>query len=111
MREGALISRFASDGLRGIVVSFDILDSSWPLSPSFPLFFTAALRDLGRQESGVNSGIRSGDLVQARPGGLVEKLYHQFPNGTIKVESLNKDGLLRWRAGDDLGVHQFRYLQ
>ncbi len=108
VREGALISRFASEGLRGIVISFDILDSGWPLSPSFPLFFTAALSDLGRLESGVNSGIRSGDLVQVRPGRELETLFHRLPNGSTKMEPLNRDGLLRWRAGDELGIHRFQ---
>ncbi|MAJ27896.1 hypothetical protein CBD41_00655 [bacterium TMED181] len=108
VREGALISRFAAEGLRGLVVSFDILESSWPLSPSFPLFFTAALRDLGRQGSGINSGVRSGELVEARPYGDLEKLYHFSPDGEWRSRSLTRDGRLQWRATDELGVHRFQ---
>lgn len=108
VREGALISRFASEGVRGIVVSFDILESGWPLSPSFPLFFTAALRDLGRQSSGINSGVRSGDLVEARPGGQNAELFHVDPAGIIQSRPLDKDGRLQWRASDQLGVHRFQ---
>ena len=108
VREGALISRFASEGVRGIVVSFDILESSWPLSPSFPLFFTATLRDLGRQSSGINSGVRSGDLVEARPGGETRELFHIDPAGITRTRSLDRDGRMQWRASDQLGVHRFQ---
>ena len=108
VREGALISRFASEGVRGIVISFDILDSSWPLSPSFPLFFTATLRDLGRQSSGINSGVRSGDLIEARPGGEKQQLFHIDPVGITQSRSLDRDGRLQWRATDQLGVHRFQ---
>ncbi|MFP4497460.1 MAG: vWA domain-containing protein [Vulcanimicrobiota bacterium] len=36
-------------GYRGIHVNFDLLDSNWPLDPSFPIFFANIINYLGNQ--------------------------------------------------------------
>lgn len=109
-REGSIISRFSTKNLRGLVVSFDIFESSWPLSPSFPFFVDAALRDLGRLNNGINSGLRSGDLLEIEPGVGIDRLDHKWPSGKITGLSLEDAGFARLRLIDELGVHHFHGL-
>lgn len=105
-REGALLARFNLGDVRGIAVAFDVLASPWPLTPSFPFFVEAALRDLARVSSGIESGIRSGDLIEVFAGAGVSRAVLTDPSGVQEVEiPVLPEGVLRTSAGDELGIH------
>ncbi|MGE4619982.1 MAG: VWA domain-containing protein [Planctomycetota bacterium] len=109
-REGALIARVSGEGVRGIVVAFDVLDSPWPLTPSFPFFVDGALRDLARIDSGIESGLRSGDFIEVAVGAGVSEAILVNPTEEIeqKVPVL-AGGIVRIKAGDELGVHRLKW--
>ncbi len=111
-REGALIARFIEGDVRGIILAFDVLDSPWPLSASFPFFIEAAIRDLARVGGGISGGLRSGDLIEVNAGGGVSVAKRIFPSGAeedgIPVRS---GGIIRVPAGEELGIHQMKWLQ
>ncbi|MEC9475749.1 MAG: VWA domain-containing protein [Planctomycetota bacterium] len=109
-REGALIARFVADDLRGIVVAFDVLDSPWPLSPSFPFFIDAALRDLARIGGGIESGLHSGELIEvvAGPGVTEARLVNPTLEKETEVPVL-PGGVLRIPADDELGIHRMQW--
>lgn len=109
-REGALISRFVSNDVRGIVVAFDVLDSPWPLSPSFPFFINAALNDLARIGAGIENGLRSGELIEviAGPGVAEAKLTSPDLEKVTPVPVL-PGGVLRIPADDELGIHKMQW--
>ena len=109
-REGALIARFVAEDLRGIVVAFDVLDSPWPLSPSFPFFIDAALHDLARIGGGIESGLHSGELIEvfAGPGVAEARLVNPTQEQEQDVPVL-PGGILRIPAGDELGIHKMQW--
>ena len=80
------------------------------MSPAFPFFVDAALRDLGRVNNGINSGLRSGDLLEIEPGVGIDRLDHKWPSGKITGLSLEDAGFARLRLIDELGVHHFHGL-
>lgn len=109
-REGALIARFSADDVRGIVVAFDVLDSPWPLTPSFPFFVDGALRDLARIAGGIESGIHSGDLIEVTAGaGVTEARLVSPSQETERDVPVLPGGILRIIAGDELGIHEMQW--
>ncbi|HVT13989.1 MAG TPA: BatA and WFA domain-containing protein [Fimbriimonadaceae bacterium] len=57
---GPLVVSSRSGGLRQIYVSFEPLQSDFPLQVSFPIFIANALDDLGGQESANRLAVRAG---------------------------------------------------
>lgn len=109
-REGALLARFHEGDVRGIAVAFDVLDSPWPLTPSFPFFIEAVLRDLARVSHGIESGIRSGDLIEVFGGAGVSRAVLTNPSGESEIEiPVLPEGVLRTPAGEELGIHKMSW--
>ncbi len=109
-REGALIARFSAQDVRGIVVAFDVLDSPWPLTPSFPFFIDGALRDLARIGGGIETGIRSGDLIEVVAGAGVTEARLASPSQETETDvPVLPGGVLRIAAGDELGIYEMKW--
>ena len=109
-REGALIARFSGHDVRGIAIAFDVLSSPWPLTPSFPFFIEASLRDLARIGGGIESGIRSGDLIEVAAGAGARRATLTEPGGVGEREvSMMPGGFLRSPAGDQLGIYAMKW--
>ncbi|MFQ5653746.1 MAG: BatA domain-containing protein [Planctomycetota bacterium] len=108
-RGGALISIFQGPEARGIAVGFDLLDSKWPLKPSFPFFLFNAVRFLGLSEGGAATGIRAGELLSVDGGEAVERYEIERPGGDrVDVEAA-ADGWLRYSGTDRLGAYRIRW--
>lgn len=62
-REGPVIAEVARDGVRHVVVGFDLFESLWPLRVSFPVFIKNVLPTLGLDGTALEAGIayRTGD--------------------------------------------------
>jgi len=55
--EGPVMAELTRDGVRHVVVGFDVFESMWPLRISFPAFFLNALPSLGLDGDVNNAGI------------------------------------------------------
>lgn len=78
---GPAIVEASTPEARCIVVSFDPMQSTWPLQMGFPLFIGASIRSLAEDASDVAGGSQS-------PGGT---LSTRVPAGITEVELVNPD--------------------
>ena len=74
------------------MVSFDPLDSRWPLDLSYPFFLNNAVTYLGANESGIEAGIRGEELlsVEALPG--VKEFRITRPDGEEVIVEADSRG-------------------
>ncbi len=96
-QQGPLIAEVSDPSRRALVVTFDLLQSTWPLDPSFVLFIARGLDYLVGQ-SGDGS---TGDL---RPGGV---LTQRLPAGAANISVKTPDGAGGALVADGTGTVNF----
>ena len=104
-RGGALISAFAQPGARGVVVSFDPVDSTWALDISFPLFMHNAVTFLSEASVGPVVGVRSGELISLRGRRGVPNYKIDRPDGRTDTIEPDREGWMRYAQTDVLGAY------
>lgn len=110
-REGPVIAELSRDGVRHVMVSFDLYESLWPHRVSFPTFIQNTLPTLGLDGGTDSSGLsyRTGEnatLVLATP---IEELTYTGPveltgravGSSITVQSFPFTGLYETDAAVD----------
>lgn len=108
-----LIYAFERDQRQAVVVAFNILDSDWPLRPSFPIFITNSINWLTRLSfSGRAFSHRAGVPVAITPQAGQSKAVVESPSGekteidltqgrTMYFAHTDEAGFFRILAGDE----------
>lgn len=80
-REGPVMAEVTRDGVRHVVVSFDLFESLWPHRISFPVFIKNALDTLGLEGASQNAGIayRAGDNAVVLASKPIDELKYTGP--------------------------------
>ena len=88
-REGPVMAEVTRDGVRHVVVSFDLYESLWPHRISFPVFIKNALPLLGLDGSDQEAGIayRTGENAVVLADTELDKLSYTGPR-TIRARAL-----------------------
>lgn len=105
-RGGALIALFQSPRQRGLVVGFDLLQSTWPTDLSFSLFLHNALGYLAGTEFSVENVVRAGELLTLQAPAVRGGFRLERPDGQRFEQAAEADGWLRSTATDALGPYR-----
>ncbi|MEE8141627.1 MAG: VWA domain-containing protein [Planctomycetota bacterium] len=108
-RGGGLIATFSTVGTRGIVVSFDLGKSRWPLNLSFPLFLFNALQYLTAARTGPDVGVRGEELLSLRAVPGVQRFQIRRPDGEIVTVAADPGGNLHYASTDELGAYRISW--
>ena len=88
-REGPVMAEVTREGVRHVVVSFDLFESLWPLRISFPVFLQNALPALGLDAALTDAGIayRTGENAVVLPDKDIKSLRYTGP-ATINARAI-----------------------
>jgi hypothetical protein len=90
--ETPLIASFIQQKIRGVVIGFDVYDSSWPLRVSFPIFFSNMLDWFMKQERDNLAAIRVGEILSVQTPETLEETYElSGPDGYAKTVGFNEN--------------------
>lgn len=90
--ETPLIASFVQKKIRGVVIGFDVYDSSWPLRVSFPIFFSNMLDWFMKQDRDRLSAISMGEILSVQtPNTPEEKFELTGPEGYAKTVEFNEN--------------------
>jgi uncharacterized protein YegL len=87
-REGPVMAEVTRDGVRHVVVGFDIYESLWPMRISFPVFLQNTLPTLGLDASVTDAGIdyRTGENAVVLADQDLDELTYTGPE-KVKVSA------------------------
>ncbi len=107
-REGPVMAEVTRDGVRHVVVCFDIYESLWPHRISFPVFIKNALPMLGLDGSDQEAGIayRTGENAVVLADTELDRLAYTGPRTinaralgtTLTVDAFPRAGLYETKA-------------
>ncbi|MEM9111768.1 MAG: VWA domain-containing protein [Planctomycetota bacterium] len=110
-REGPVMAEVRREGVRHVVVSFDLFESLWPHSVSFPVFMQNALPILGLDGATDSSGLayRTGENATLMLDGEIDEVTYTGParltgralGTSLTVESFPFVGLYGTKAAVD----------
>ncbi|MFN0059657.1 MAG: vWA domain-containing protein [Planctomycetota bacterium] len=103
--EGGLIATYSAAGQRGIVVSFDTLQSNWPVQLSFPLFLYNAVAYLTTAEGATGMSLRCEELLTVRVPRTVKTCELHRPDGRRDVVEPDATGTVRYADTNALGPY------
>jgi len=83
-----------------------LLNSTWPLQPSFVVFLRNLLYRLGDvRDTGAEDGLKPGDVLRLRPGSATEAIVRPPGSAAPVVLTRGKRPEVLFNATDDLGVY------
>lgn len=115
-----LIVSFSQKKMRGIVIGFDIYDTSWPLRVSYPIFFSNMLDWFLKEQQNSQSSNKMGDILSIPPPDLLAENYELTgPDGYNKqivfnenapqyISDIPKTGLYEYKINDEI-AQQFAF--
>lgn len=118
--ETPLIVSFIQQKIRGVVIGFDVYDSSWPLRVSYPIFFSNMLDWFMKQEHISMASIHMGEILSVQtPDTLDETFKISGPNGYSKsigfnesipqyISDINNTGIYEY-SNDEGRIQQFAF--
>lgn len=87
-----LIVSFSQQKMRGIVIGFDIYDTSWPLRVSYPIFFSNMLDWFMKEEQNSLASIKTGEILTLPPPDVLESNYElSGPDGYTREIVFNEN--------------------
>ncbi len=109
-RETPLISAFQHEEIRGVVTSFDLYDSDWPMRVSYPIFFSNLINWFGSGEGLSVFMKKTGDvLVLDPPESLKDKVVLNPPKPLEPREFTFADTMPVYYGDTGLvGVYEYR---
>ncbi len=107
--ETPLIVSFVQNNTRGIVIGFDVYDSSWPLRVSFPIFFSNMLDWFMKAEQNRMAVNRTGDILSMQPPGVITETYSLVgPDGYYREIQFNENAPQYISDVAKSGIYEFQ---
>ena len=109
--EGPLVLAYDSAGLHVLTVTFDPLDSNWPLQRSFVHFMANAIEHLGRVGEAVagRAVAPGGAITVTLPAGARDAVL-VTPGGAEAPLAVDAGGGASWGPARVAGLHEVRFL-
>lgn len=108
-RETPLVFSFKRENLRAVCVPFSVLESDWPLRPSFPLAVANVLEYLGTEEGDWKPSGTPGEPIRVRSRKGVDQAEVTSPEGEKATVRFEDGKPASFAATRSPGLYSIRY--
>jgi hypothetical protein len=108
---GPLIYEVTDASTRGIVTTFDMLSSNWPLDAGFVLFMAQSTQYLGQEASDTGSlQIRPGQTLEQQLPGTAGSAVITLPDGTRRELLMSPEGRVVYGPAETVGIYSLTWV-